>query len=127
MQELGVGKGYRAVACTGPNIIFVREGTIKENPTAVPDLPIETLFDHAYYRKSRPSEWIANAKPFTYRPIYTRRPPIIARPYFWLRFALLSARAWLQGKSISFRRIDDGHRRHLEQAGLLTSRPREMW
>lgn len=120
LAELGTRKGYRAVACTGPNVILMTEETIAENPSAVPDLPIEALFDYAYHEQCRPSLWTASAKPFSYRPVYTRRPPLAARSYAWIRFALLSARSRLKGKQVSFRPIDAGHKRHLEQSGLLT-------
>jgi|EndMetStandDraft_9_1072997.scaffolds.fasta_scaffold02481_5 hypothetical protein len=120
LAELGSRKGYRAVACTGPNVILMAEETIAENPGAVPDLPIEGLFDYAYHEQCRPSLWSASAKPITYRPVYTRRPPLAVRSYAWLRFALLSARSRLKGKRVSLRPIDASHKRHLERSGLLT-------
>ena len=47
-------RGYRVVACTGPNAILVREELIKgEAAAALPDLPIEALFDYGFLRKRR--------------------------------------------------------------------------
>jgi hypothetical protein len=47
-------RGFRVVACTGPNAILVREELIKgDAAAALPDLPIEALFDYSFLRTRR--------------------------------------------------------------------------
>ena len=116
VAELGAKKGYRAIACTGPNVILMREDIIATNPDAVPNVPLFALEDRAY-TASR-SRWIVGAKPFTYRPVYKRRPPPPLQAYFWMRFVALTARAAIKGRRVSFRRIADKDRSHLIRNGL---------
>ena len=116
VAELGAKKGYRAIACTGPNVILMREDIIATNPDAAPNAPLFALEDTAY-TASR-SRWIVGAKPFTYRPIFKRRPNLAVRTYFGLRFVALTARAAIKGRRVSFRRIADKDRSHLIRNGL---------
>jgi hypothetical protein len=116
VAELGAKKGYRAIACTGPNVILMREDIIATNPDAVPNVPLFALEDTAY-TASR-SRWIVGAKPFTYQPVYKRRPNLAVRTYFGLRAAGLSARAWLKGRGGSLGAISETHRKHIEAHGL---------
>ena len=116
VAELGVRKGYRAIACTGPNVILMRGDMIATNPDAVPNVPLHMLEDSAY--AAGRSQWIVGAKPFSYRPVYKRPPNPAVRAYFEMRAAGLSARAWLKGKGGSLGSISDTHRRHIEAHGL---------
>jgi len=117
VAELGASKGYRAIACTGPNVIMMREDLIATNPGAVPNLPLFALQD-GQYAASR-SKWIMGAKPFTYRPIYKVLPPPPLRAYFWMRFVGLTARAAMRGRASTFARIGRAERDHLLRAGLI--------
>jgi hypothetical protein len=116
IAELGTVKGYRVVACTGTNVILVAEEVIKQNPGAVPDLPLEGLYDHAYADKF--SRWVIRAKPYTFRPIYKAKPPPMVRLFYWMRFVWLTLRAALRGKPASFGRISADDRAHLARSGL---------
>jgi hypothetical protein len=116
VAELGTEMGYRAIACTGPNVILMREDVIATNPTAVPNLPLYALEDKAY-AASR-SRWIIGAKPFSYRPIYKQRPTPMHRAYFWARAAGLSARALIRGRGGSLADVGPTYRQHLTQHGL---------
>jgi hypothetical protein len=56
-------KGYRVVACTGPNAILVREAAITaEAADAMPALPIEAMFDRAFVRSRRRMNRLVQAK-----------------------------------------------------------------
>jgi hypothetical protein len=118
VAELGASKGYRAIACTGPNVVLMREDLIATNPTAVPNLPLYALEDHQY--AARRSKWIVGAKPFTYRPIYKAPPPRPLRAYYWMRFVGLTARAAVRGRPSTFGRIGRAEQDHLQRAGLTT-------
>lgn len=118
VAELGASKGYRAIACTGPNVFLMREDLIATNPSAVPKLPLCDLEDRQY-AASR-SKWIVGAKPFTYRPIYKALPSPPLRAYFWMRFVGLTARAAMRGRSTTFARIGRAERDYLQRAGLTT-------
>ena len=118
VAELGAGKGYRAIACTGPNVILMREDLIATNPTAVPNLPLYALEDHQY--TARRSKWIVGAKPFTYRPVYKAPPSPPLRAYYWMRFVGLTARAAVRGRPTTFARIGRAEQDHLQRAGLTT-------
>jgi hypothetical protein len=118
VAELGTGKGYRAIACTGPNLFLVREDVIATNPSAVPNLPLYALEDREY--AARRSRWIVGAKPITYRPIYKVPPPPPLRAYFWMRFVGLTARAALRGRPARFARIGMEERDRLRRSGLAT-------
>jgi hypothetical protein len=116
VAELGVSKGYRAIACTGPNLILMREDVIATRPFAVPNLPLEDIEDWAYV--ARRPRWIVGAKPFSYRPIYKNPPNAFVRAYCWLRYAGLSARARLNGRDGAFRDITQSERQHIEAHGM---------
>jgi hypothetical protein len=116
MARLGAQRGYRAVACTGSNIFLVREAVIAANPDAVPDLPIEALFDHAYSRRFSKlfvySQFIAPV------PVYTRRPTPLIRIYGQTRYWWRLFHAWRRGKAYRTHGIPPAVRSHIESSGL---------
>jgi hypothetical protein len=118
VAELGASRGYRAIACTGPNVILMREDMIATNPGAVPNLPLNALEDRQY--ADRRPKWIVGAKPFSYRPVYKAPPPRPLRAYYWMRFVGLTARAAMRGRSTKFARIGRAELDHLQRAGLTT-------
>jgi len=53
LERVGNEKGYRAVACTTTNVIFVHQNYINDEANKkLPNLPIEALFDYEAQRKN---------------------------------------------------------------------------
>lgn len=63
VEDCAIRKGYRVVACAGPNAILVRNAAITaEAALALPDLPIEAMYDHEFMRSKHPSTAIIRSK-----------------------------------------------------------------
>lgn len=119
MARLAAEKGYRVVACTGPNAVLVNEATIATNPTAVPDLSIEELFDHAYAKRF--SKTLVGAQHVTDLPIYTRRPTFLMRSYGQLHYTWLTLKKRTANTSRGMvHSISPELRSHVERSGLWT-------
>jgi len=115
VNRLAKQKGYRVVACTGPNAILVSEATIATNPAAVPDLSINALFDHAYARRF---PRIVGTQFITDLPVYVRPPSLIMRGYGWVRYMGLTLRSAWRGKPKPVHTISPALRAHVERSGL---------
>jgi hypothetical protein len=116
VARLARAKGYRVVACSGPNAILVSEATIAANPGAVPDLPIDALFDHDYAKKF--SKGMVSAQFVTDLPIYTRRPTLLMRGRGLARYAWLTLRDRWNGRPPKVHRITHEVRAEIERSGL---------
>lgn len=118
ISRLSKQKGYRVVACTGPNMILVSEAVIATNPDAVPDLPLEKMFDHHYTRKF--SRYFVYSQFISPVPVYTRRPTPLMRAYGKSRCWWRLFHAWRRGKAYRTSVIPPAIRSHIEASGLWT-------
>lgn len=83
VESMALRKGFRIVACAGPNAILVRNAAISERAAAqLPDLPIEALFDYAYLRKKHTSRAVVRSK------LVSEDLAFLGAPKFWNRVAL---------------------------------------
>jgi hypothetical protein len=63
VETMALRKGFRIVACTGPNAILVRNAALSQSAALqLPNLPIEALFDYAFLRKKYPSRAVVRSK-----------------------------------------------------------------
>lgn len=76
-------RGYRVVACSGPNAILVREALIDAKAAAVlPDLPVEAMYDHGFMRARRAFRYrhkLATSKTLTHDIAVTGNPGALVR------------------------------------------------
>ena len=51
VETVARARGFRVVACSGPNAILVREAAINASAAqALPNLPVEAMYDHGFMR-----------------------------------------------------------------------------
>lgn len=63
VEDVALRSGFRIVACVGPNAVLVREAAITpEAAGALPDLPVEAMFDYAFVRRKRSSHAVIRSK-----------------------------------------------------------------
>ena len=115
VERLAKEKGYRVVACTGPNAILVREATIAANPEAVPDLPIAELFDHAYAKRFF---MVIGAQFITDLPVYAREPGLLLRCYGQGLYWWLTLRDRWNRRPPKVHAISPAMRAHVRRSGL---------
>lgn len=115
IERLAKKKGYRVVACTGPNAILVSETMVATNPAAVPDLPVEQLFDHEYARRF-PS--VIGAQFITDVPIYASKPGVLLRSYGQGRYWLLTLRDRWRRRPAKVHEIAPAVRAQIDRSGL---------
>ena len=111
-------RGFRVVACTGPNAILVRNDLIKGEAAAqLPDLPIEALFDYAFLRTRRMRHRLVESKYITEEVAVCGKPraslAFLVRVLVWSR----KFRRRLRVKSAG-QRITPERRANLHRAGL---------
>ena len=89
LARLGREKGFRIVACVGPNVILLREDLIDEGRRgAIPgDMPVEAFFDYAYARRRRLMADVIRCKEYATRPFFDRNPSWSERLIFRLYHA----------------------------------------
>jgi hypothetical protein len=118
VEAVARAKGYRVVACTGPNAILVREAAITpEAAKALPSPPIEAMFDHAFVRSRRWTSHLVQAKFITEELAVVGKPSAV--------FALLTRaivlgrklRRALRGKGPGAA-VTPARRENLRRAGL---------
>ena len=111
-------RGYRVVACTGPNAILVREALITGAAArALPDLRIEQLFDYDFLRARKVRDGVIQSK------FITEELAVRGKPSFGLAF-LVRIQVWtrklrrlLRGRSAG-QPITPERRANLHRAGL---------
>jgi hypothetical protein len=115
IERLAKVKGYRVVACTGPNAILVSETVIATNPTAVPDRPIAELFDHAYARRFGS---VISAQLVTDIPVYASRPTPLLRATGRARYLWRTFRDKWNRRPPKVHAVSPTLRTHVERSGL---------
>lgn len=113
LELLGQSKGYRLVACTVSNGIFLKEELCVGSD--VPDMPAEALLDYEGLRKHDSDRFaLVRSQLVTSFPVFTRSPDPLVRWYFrlkgWIRSTL--------GAKEEYARPDEAVRERLEDAGL---------
>lgn len=111
-------RGYRVVACTGPNAILVREALIKGDLAAkLPNLPIEQLFDFAFLRARGVRHRVVQSKFITEELAVCGKPnaglAVLVSLFVWGR----KLRRLLRGKSAG-QPVTPARRKNLRAAGL---------
>jgi hypothetical protein len=118
IEAVAKAKGYRVVACTGPNAILVREALItSEAAKALPSLPIEALFDHAFVRSRRKMNHLVQAKFITDELAVVGKPSagfaLLTRVIVWGRKLRHALRGKRPGAAVT-----EARRENLRRAGL---------
>jgi hypothetical protein len=114
-------RGYRVVACSGPNAILVREALIDAKGAAVlPDLPVEAMYDHGFMRARRAFRYrykLATSKTLTHDIAVTGNPGTLVRALVRMMVWGRRLRALLRGRP-SIGTATEARRAHLAQSGL---------
>ena len=111
-------RGYRVVACTGPNAFLVRGDLIAgEAAGRLPDLPIEALFDYSFLRARRSRYRLVESKFITEEIATFGKPDATLFVLVRILAALRKLRRLLRGKR-SGERITAERRANLHRAGL---------
>jgi hypothetical protein len=111
-------RGYRVVACTGPNAILVREELIKGDAAAqLPDLPIEALFDYAFLRTRRSRYRLVESKFITEQIAVCGAPSGSTKALVAALVFARTLRRRLRGRPAGAR-ITEERRANLHRAGL---------
>jgi len=116
VARLAKEKGYRVVACAGPNVILVDEATIATNPAAVPDLPLGDIYDHTYAARFSPI--LVTAQHVTDVPVYAQRPGPLDRAYGLSRYVWATAKDRINRRPAKVHRVGPALRAHVEASGL---------
>ena len=118
VETTAKARGYRVVACTGPNAILVREALIQGKAArSLPNLPIEKLFDYDFLRARKVRDRVVQSK-FITEELAVRGKPDFAlalrvRLSVWGR----KLRRLLRGRPAG-EPITEARRAHLRSAGL---------
>lgn len=119
VDGLARSKGFRTVACAGPNLILLREDLItSDRADAVPDLPIEALWDHAYARSKQTATQAIRSKSYTDLVAFHRKPKAIERLFWRAHYAALRVRGLYLGRQRGRTSVGSETRRRLRKAGL---------
>jgi hypothetical protein len=115
VARLAREKGYRLVACTGPNAILVQETTIAANPAAVPDRPVAELFDHAYAKRF---SVVIGAQFITDLPVFAGEPGFLLRCYGQALYWWLTLRDLWNRRPPKVHAISPALRARVRRSGL---------
>lgn len=121
VERVARERGYRIVACSGPNAILVREalitGAVAE---ALPDLPVEALYDYGFMLSRRAFRYrhkMVTSKTLTHDIALTGQPNVFVRTTVRLMLWGRRLRAMLRGRS-TLGASDDRRRAHLARSGF---------
>lgn len=121
VERVGRTKQYRPVAVTKDNVILLDEALIvpgKEN--AVPNLPVEALFDYKNDRsKLRLGGLLVGSKQYTTRYLHTEKPTFLTKlANITLTFLALYKQACRRKTHLRFS-IPENVARQIKEAGLF--------
>jgi len=118
VEEIATAKGYRIVACTGPNAILVREAIVTPGAAAeLPSLPVESLFDSDFVRSRRRLRGLVQSKFITEELAVAGKP---SAAFAFLRDIIVAGRKLrraLRGKKPGAP-VTAARRENLKRAGL---------
>jgi hypothetical protein len=114
-------RGYRVVACSGPNAFLVREALIDAKAAAVlPDLPVEAMYDHGFMRTRRDYRYrnlLATSKTLTHDIAVTGNPGVLVRAVVRVMVWGRRLRALLRGRP-AIGTSTPARRAHLRKSGF---------
>lgn len=118
VERITNAKGYRLVACTGPNAILVREAALTaEAARALPAVSLDEAFDHAFVAGRRMVARVVQSKFITEELATVGKPGPLLFLYAKLGTALRKVRRALRGRSAGAK-ITEARRENLRRAGL---------
>jgi hypothetical protein len=118
VERVAKAKGYRLVACTGPNAILVREAAIKgEAARQLPAIPVEQAFDRAFVEGRRKLRSVVQSKFITEELATVGKPNVLLKAYVKTNVLLRKLRRKGKGKSPGAE-ITEARRENLKSAGL---------
>lgn len=121
VETVARARGYRIVACSGPNAILVREALITGAvAAALPDLPVEAMYDYGFMLSRRAFRFrhkMVTSKTLTHDIALTGQPGALVRVGVRLMLWGRRLRALLRGRE-RLRTADDRRRAHLARAGF---------
>lgn len=121
VETVARARGYRVVACSGPNAILVREAVIDARAAqALPDLPVEAMYDYGFMRTRRAFRYrhkMMTSKTLTHDIALTGKPGLgvraVVRVMVWGR----RLRALVRGRP-AIGTCTETRRAHLARSGL---------
>ena len=121
VENVARARGYRVVACSGPNAILVREAIIDAKAAqALPDLPVEAMLDHGFMRTRRAFRFryrMATSKTLTQDIAVTGNPGMLVRTLVRVMVWGRHLRALLRGRP-SMGSSTPARRAHLLKSGF---------
>lgn len=118
VERVAKTKGYRLVACTGPNAILVREAALKtEAAKQLPAISVEQAFDHAFVEGRRKLRSIVQSKFITEELATVGKPSALLTLYVKAAVFLRKLRRRARGKTPGTA-ITQPRRENLRRAGL---------
>ncbi|MBL8781129.1 MAG: hypothetical protein JNL06_09350 [Alphaproteobacteria bacterium] len=118
VERVGKAKGYRLVACTGPNAVLVREAAIKgEAANHLPAVPVEQAFDNAFVEGRRKLRSVVQSKFITEELATVGKPSPLLSAYVKTNVLIRKLRRKSRGKSPGAE-ITQPRRENLRRAGL---------
>jgi hypothetical protein len=118
VERVGKTKGYRLVACTGPNAILVREAAIKgEAAKQLPAIPVDQAFDRAFVEGRRKLRSVVQSKFITEELATVGKPNALLAAYVKTNVLLRKLRRRARGRTPGAQ-ITEARRENLRRAGL---------
>ncbi len=118
VERVAKTKGYRLIACTGPNAILVREAALTpEAARALPAVTAEQAFDRAFVEGRRTLSNVVQSKFITEDRATVGPPGPLLGAYVKVSGFLRKLRRTLRGRPPGAK-VTDERRAHLRKAGL---------
>lgn len=118
VERVAKTKGYRLVACTGPNAILIREAALKpEAAKQLPAISVEQAFDSAFVEGRRKLRSIVQSKFITEELATVGKPSMLLTLYVKAAVFLRKFRRRARGKTPGTA-ITQERRENLRRAGL---------
>jgi hypothetical protein len=118
VERVATKKGYRLVACTGPNAILIREAALKGDAAKqLPAVPVEQAFDTAFVEGRRKLRGVVQSKFITEELATVGKPNPLLGLYLKANVALRKLRRKGKGKDPGAE-ITEPRRENLRRAGL---------
>lgn len=118
VERLAKTKGYRLVACTGPNAILVSEAALKgEAAKQLPAIPVEQAFDRAFVEGRRKLLRVVQSKFITEERATVGKPGTLLALYVSVSTIFRKLRRAARGRPPGAQ-ITEARRENLKRAGL---------
>jgi hypothetical protein len=118
VERVAKTRGYRLVACTGPNAILIREAVIKgEAADQLPTVPVEQAFDHPFVEGRRKRRGVVQSKFITEELATVGKPSPLLSAYVKANVLIRKLRRKARGRKPGAE-ITQARRENLRRAGL---------